>query len=225
MTCGFSRLDCRRRPVRRIRRAAVLGEFGRVGLDEMRLAAVADLIVASEDVVGRDLVDDLGGRDPLHQNIQSGRRGHAVGRGEGDAAASPPRAQAAGRRTGLHDRMPCRQRRRMNSHRNQRRRHRLMDGKVLSPHVTAHAPDGVQKKESRDWKSPTTAVHQSGAPGGTRTHTVQILRLSPLPIGIQGLSHNLTRITRKIDFAKAAACSAFRAMGSIVNEIWSHNIC
>lgn len=32
----------------------------------MRLAAVADLIVASEDVVGRDLVDDLGGRDAVH---------------------------------------------------------------------------------------------------------------------------------------------------------------
>ena len=32
----------------------------------MRLAAVADLIVASEDVVGHDLVDDLGGRDAVH---------------------------------------------------------------------------------------------------------------------------------------------------------------
>ena len=41
----------------------------------------------------------------------------------------------------------------------------LADGKVLSSHVTAHAPDGFQRK-SRGWKSPTTAVHQSGAPVG-----------------------------------------------------------
>lgn len=84
---------------------------------------------------------------------------------------------------------------------------------------------GTQNEKNRGGKYPAAAVRRIGAPGGTRTHTVQILRLSPLPIGIQGLSHNLTRITRKIDFAKAAACSAFRAMGSMVNEIWSHNIC
>ena len=84
----------------------------------------------------------------------------------------------------------------------------LADGKVLSSHVTAHAPDGFQRK-SRGWKSPTTAVHQSGAPGGTRTHTVQILRLSPLPIGIQGLSHNLIILTRKNDSAKSLSGRRF----------------
>lgn len=84
---------------------------------------------------------------------------------------------------------------------------------------------GTQNEKTAAGNTQAAAVRRIGAPGGTRTHTVQILRLSPLPIGIQGLSHNLTRITRKIDFAKAAACSAFRAMGSMVNEIWSHNIC
>lgn len=34
----------------------------------------------------------------------------------------------------------------------------LADGKVLSSHVTAHAPDGFQRK-GRGWKSPTAAVH------------------------------------------------------------------
>ena len=53
------------------------------------------------------------------------------------------------------------------------------------------------------------AVHQSGAPGGTRTHTVQILRLSPLPIGIQGPSHNLTMLTQKNDFAKSLSSRRF----------------
>lgn len=75
-------------------------------------------------------------------------------------------------------------------------------------HITAHAPDGFQRK-SRGWKFPTTAVHQSGAPGGTRTHTVQILRLSPLPIGIQGLSHNLIMLTQKNDFAKSLSGRRF----------------
>lgn len=46
-------------------------------------------------------------------------------------------------------------------------------------------------------------------PGGTRTHTVQILRLSPLPIGIQGLSHNLIILTRKKDFAKSLSGRRF----------------
>ena len=55
------------------------------------------------------------------------------------------------------------------------------------------------------------AVHQSGAPGGTRTHTVQILRLSPLPIGIQGPSHNLTMLTQKM-ICKVLEQSAFRAI-------------
>lgn len=84
----------------------------------------------------------------------------------------------------------------------------LVDGKTLSYHVTAHASDGFQK-ESRGWKFPTAAVHQSGAPGGTRTHTVQILRLSPLPIGIQGPSHNLTILTQKNDFAKSLSSRRF----------------
>ena len=35
------------------------------------------------------------------------------------------------------------------------------------------------------------------APGGTRTHTVQILRLSPLPIGIPGHSSNRNNDSRK----------------------------
>ena len=100
------------------------------------------------------------------------------------------------------------QRRRLTRHMDQRRRHRLVDDKALSHHVTAHAPDGFQRK-SRSWKSPTTAVHQSGAPGGTRTHTVQILRLSPLPIGIQGLSHNLIMLTQKNDFAKSLSGRRF----------------
>ena len=41
-------------------------------------------------------------------------------------------------------------------------------------------------EKSRGRKYPTAAVRRIGAPGGTRTHTAQILRLLPLPIGIQG---------------------------------------
>lgn len=42
------------------------------------------------------------------------------------------------------------------------------------------------KRKSRGGKYPAAAVRRIGAPGGTRTHTAQILRLLPLPIGIQG---------------------------------------
>lgn len=84
----------------------------------------------------------------------------------------------------------------------------LVDGKTLSYHVTAHASDGFQNKTAAAGDT-STAVHQSGAPGGTRTHTVQILRLSPLPIGIQGLSHNLIILTQKNDFAKSLSGRRF----------------
>ena len=49
-------------------------EFGQVGLDgKCVLQPVADLIVASEDVVGHDLVDDLGGRDAVHLVVRGVR--------------------------------------------------------------------------------------------------------------------------------------------------------
>lgn len=41
------------------------------------------------------------------------------------------------------------QRRRLTRHMNQRRRHRLVDDKTLSHHVTAHAPDGFSKRKPR----------------------------------------------------------------------------